>query len=57
MRCELCDEKTDCIYATSKNGLICGECYRKLRDSDEGRLGRRKEMLKMFKRYGLDIKE
>lgn len=57
MRCELCDEKTDCIYATSKNGLICGECYRKLRDSDEGRLSRRKEMLKMFKRYGLDIKE
>ena len=56
MRCELCDEESNVIYA-SRTGLICSECYRKLKNSSEEKLRRRKELLDMYKKYGLIISE
>jgi hypothetical protein len=41
----------------SKYGFICGDCYRKTRNSNEGQLKQREEVLKMRRKYGLDIKE
>ena len=55
MLCELCGKEFNCIYVTSKHGSICGKCYRKIRNGNEGRLEQHKEMLKMYKRYGIKV--
>jgi hypothetical protein len=57
MRCEICEKKDNCIYITSECGFICGECYRKIRDSNKGELKRHEQMLVMFKKYGITDKE
>lgn len=57
MLCNLCGIETNCIYTMSKYGFICGDCYRKTRNSNEGQLKQREEVLKMRRKYGLDIKE
>lgn len=55
MRCELCDKESNVIYATRKYGLICGECNRKMRNTKEDKLKEKEEMLKIYKRYGIDV--
>ena len=55
MKCELCDKESNAIYATRKYGLICGECERKMSNSKENKLKEKKEMLRMYKKYGIDI--
>lgn len=57
MLCNLCGIETTCIYVTSKHGFICGECYRKVRNGDKGKLKRQKEMIAMWKKYGLKTEE
>lgn len=55
MKCELCDEESNIIYATRKYGLICGDCMHKTRNSKEEKLKEKEEMLRMYRRYGLDV--
>lgn len=55
MRCELCGEESNAIYVTRKYGLICGECERKMNGSKEDKLKEKEEMIKMYKRYGIDV--
>ena len=55
MRCELCNNETNIIYATRKYGFICGDCQRKTKNSAEEKLKEKEEMLKMYKRYGIDV--
>ena len=56
MKCELCGEESNIIYAT-KNGLICPMCFRKLKNNDEEKLIQRKKLSDMYKKYGLIIDE
>ena len=53
MRCELCDEESNVIYATSKYGLICGDCQYKMRNSKEDKLKEKEKMLRMYKKYNV----
>lgn len=55
MRCELCDEESNVIYATRKYGLICGDCRYKMRNSEEEKLKEKEKMLRMYKKYGISI--
>ena len=55
MKCELCNKKSNIIYATRKYGLICGECERKINNDKKGKLKKKEEMLKMYRKYGLDV--
>lgn len=55
MRCNLCDEESNIIYATGKYGLICGDCRHKTKNSEEEKLKEKEEMLRMYKKYGISI--
>lgn len=55
MKCEVCGEESGIIYATREHGLICCECERKMKNSEERKLKEYNDMLKMHKRYGIDV--
>lgn len=55
MRCELCDKKSNVIYATRKYGLICNECEHKMKNSKEDKLKEKEKILEMYKRYGINV--
>lgn len=57
MLCDLCGIETTCIYVTSKYGSICGECYRKMRNGNKGKLKQYEKRIALWKKYGLKIEE
>jgi hypothetical protein len=38
MICEMCNNESNVIYATSTNGFICSKCMLKVKDSDDEKM-------------------
>jgi hypothetical protein len=55
MLCEMCNNESNVIYATSANGFICSKCMSKVKDSDDEKIRQYQEKLVMYKKYGLTV--
>lgn len=57
MICEICNNESNIIYATSKYGLICSKCMSRIKNSGDEKLKQYQEELEMYKRYGLSVND
>lgn len=55
MICEMCNNESNVIYATSTNGFICSKCMLKVKDSDDEKMRQYQEKLAMYRKYGLTV--
>lgn len=57
MKCEMCGKKSGIIYATKEHGLICGNCERKVINSEKEKQKEIDAIIEMYRKYGrkLDV--